>query len=79
VYTPLQDRWFAPAVVASGMVSAVVDSVLFLHLAGLPADSRAVGGLVVGKAWVVLVAGPVTWWLRRTGPFAESEPRVVPA
>ena len=35
VYTPLQRRWFVPAVIASGCVALVVDSVVFLHLAGL--------------------------------------------
>lgn len=73
VYTPLQRRWFAPAVVASGMVAAVVDSVLFLHLAHLPADHRAVAGLVAGKVWVVLAAWPVTWLLRNCGPFAVPQ------
>lgn len=70
VYTPLQRRFFVPAVVASGIVAAVVDSVLFLHLAHLPAGWSAVGGLILGKTWVVLAAGPVTWLLRNRGPVA---------
>lgn len=65
VYTPLQRRWFVPAVVTSGCIAAVVDSVLFLHLAGLPAGTAAMAGLVLGKVWVQLAAGPVTWGLRR--------------
>jgi hypothetical protein len=72
VYTPLQRRWFVPAVVASGCVAAVVDSVLFLHLAGLPAGAAAVAGLVLGKVWVQLAAGPAAWALRRTGPAAVT-------
>src|SRR5215468_6438282 len=68
VYTPLQRRWFAPAVVASGCVAAVVDSVLFLHLAGIPAGASAVAGLVLGKVWVQLAAGPVAWKLRNAAP-----------
>jgi uncharacterized PurR-regulated membrane protein YhhQ (DUF165 family) len=71
VYTPLQRRWFVPAVVASGCVAAVVDSMLFLHLAGLPAGAAAVAGLVLGKVWVQLAAGGVCWRLRRTGPVAR--------
>jgi hypothetical protein len=67
VYTPLQRRWFVPAVVASGCVAAVVDSVLFLHLAGIPAGAAAVAGLVLGKVWVQLAAGPIAWRLRRCG------------
>lgn len=70
VYTPLQRRWFVPAVVASGCVAAVVDSVLFLHLAGLPAGLAAVAGLVLGKVWVQLAAGPATWGLRKAQPVA---------
>lgn len=72
VYTPLQRRWFVPAVVASGCIAAVVDSVLFLHLAGLPAGASAVAGLVLGKVWVQLAAGPAAWGLRRAGPVAVT-------
>jgi hypothetical protein len=72
VYTPLQKRWFVPAVVASGCVAAVVDSVLFLHLAGLPSGAAAVAGLVLGKVWVQFAAGPATWGLRRTKPLAVT-------
>lgn len=74
VYTPLQRRWFVPAVVASGLVAAVADSVLFLHLAGLPAGAAAVGGLVLGKAWVQLAAGPAAWGLRRVRPVPVPAP-----
>lgn len=75
VYTPLQRRWFVPAVLASGCVAAVIDSVLFLHLAGLPAGAAAVAGLVLGKVWVQLAATPVTWRLRNALP----QPAVNPA
>lgn len=74
VYTPLQRRWFVPAVVLSGCVAAVVDSVVFLHLAGLPAGLAAVAGLVLGKVWVQLAAGPITWGLRRKAPEALAVP-----
>lgn len=66
VYTPLQRRWFTPAVFASGCTAAVVDSVVFLHLAGLPAGLTAVAGLVLGKFWVQLAAAPAAYGLRRT-------------
>jgi queuosine precursor transporter len=69
VYTPLQRRWFVPAVLASGCAAVVLDSVLFLHLAGLY-SVPAVEGLIVGKLWVILAAVPVTWGLRKTGPVA---------
>lgn len=71
VYTPLQKRWFVPAVFASGCVAIVVDSVLFLHLAGLYSAS-ALEGLVLGKFWVILAAVPVTWMLRNRGPLAVT-------
>ncbi len=70
VYTPLQRRWFVPAVFASGCVAIVVDSVLFLHLAGLPSGAAAVAGLILGKFWVQVAAVPVAWSLRRAGPVA---------
>ena len=71
VYTPLQRRWFVPAVVMSGCVAIVVDSVLFLHLAGLYSD-QALKGLILGKFWVILAAAPVTWMLRNRGPLAAA-------
>lgn len=69
VYTPLQKRFFVPAVVISGCIAAVIDSVLFLHLAGIY-SLAAVTGLIVGKLWVQLVAGAVTFKIRKTGPLA---------
>jgi queuosine precursor transporter len=69
VYTPLQRRWFVPAVFISGCAAIVVDSVLFLHLAGIYSPAN-VAGLIVGKFWVILAAVPVTWALRNRGPAA---------
>lgn len=77
VYTPLQKRWFVPAVFASGCVAIVVDSILFLHLAGLY-SLPSLEGLVLGKFWVILAAVPVTWALRNRGPVAVA-PAAVPA
>lgn len=70
IYSPLQRRWFVPAVIASGCVAIVVDSFLFLHLAGLYSTS-SLEGLILGKAWVIAVAAPVTWALRKRGPVAR--------
>ena len=77
VYTPLQRRWFVPAVFASGCVAIVVDSALFLHLAGLY-STPALEGLILGKFWVILAAVPVAWTLRNRGPVAV-QPEVVTA
>ena len=77
VYTPLQKRWFVPAVFASGCAAVVLDSVLFLHLAGLY-STASLEGLVLGKFWVILAAAPVAWMLRNYGPVAVA-PEATPA
>lgn len=63
VYTPLQRRRFVTAVVASGFVGLVVDSVIFLHLAFGSLDFLA--GQVIGKAWMIVIALPLMQLLRR--------------
>jgi queuosine precursor transporter len=68
VYSPLQRRYFTAAVVCSGLVAIVVDSILFLHLAGIPASFNVTAGLILGKLWVILIAGPITYVLRRKVP-----------
>lgn len=56
VYTPLRDKGWARAVLASNTVGAVVDTLLFLWLAGFPVTTSAVGGQLVGKlAWATLL------------------------
>jgi queuosine precursor transporter len=67
VYTPLQRRWFVPAVLVSGVAALLLDSWLFLHWAGIY-STASMEGLTVGKLWVVLAAVPLTWALRRAGP-----------
>lgn len=63
VYTPLARRRLIAAVVASGMVGLVVDSVVFLWLAF--GSLEFLTGQVVGKAWMVLFAIPFVMLLRR--------------
>ncbi len=63
VYTPLQRRRFVTAVIASGFVGLVVDSVIFLHLAFGSLDFLA--GQVIGKAWMIVIALPLMQLLRR--------------
>ncbi|PTM41932.1 VUT family protein [Bosea sp. 124] len=63
VYTPLQRRRFVTAVVASSIVGLVVDSIVFLQLAFGSLDF--VGGQIIGKAWMVLLALPLMHLLRR--------------
>ncbi|WP_332700059.1 VUT family protein [Bosea sp. (in: a-proteobacteria)] len=63
VYTPLQRRNFVAAVAASSVIGLVVDSVVFLQLAFGSLDF--LGGQIIGKAWMVLLALPLMHWLRR--------------
>jgi uncharacterized PurR-regulated membrane protein YhhQ (DUF165 family) len=69
VYTPLQHRHFVLAVLLSGLVGSVVDSVLFLSLAGI-ALAAALPGLLLAKVWVQLLATPVAAWMRQRVPEA---------
>ena len=62
VYTPLQERRLITAVVASSSVGLIIDSMVFLYLAFGSLDY--LGGQIVGKAWMVLLAIPVIWWIR---------------
>ncbi|MGC8626086.1 MAG: VUT family protein, partial [Acidimicrobiales bacterium] len=73
VYTPLQSWNFPLAVAGSGLVGDVVDSTLFLTLAGIPL-SVALPGQLVGKAWVMLAGGMLAALLRRAGPFKAPSP-----
>lgn len=51
VYTPLRKRGYVRAAVASNLVGAVLDTVLFLWLAGFGLAPLIVAGQVVGKAY----------------------------
>lgn len=69
IYTPLQRRFFVPAVVASGIVAAVVDSLIFLKWAGIGYGGGELDGLIVAKLMtVVVVGGPLAYLLRRRIP-----------
>lgn len=70
VFTPLQRRHFPLAVLLSGLIGDVVDSTLFLTLAGIPLHA-ALPGQLLGKAWVMLGGGFLAAGLRRAGPFAQ--------
>jgi uncharacterized PurR-regulated membrane protein YhhQ (DUF165 family) len=63
VYTPLQKRNFVAAVAASSLFGLLVDSIVFLWLAFGSLDF--LGGQIVGKAWMVLLALPLMHLLRR--------------
>lgn len=63
VYTPLQERGFLTAVIASSVVGLIVDSIVFLWLAFGSLEFLA--GQVVGKGWMVLLSVPLILYLRR--------------
>lgn len=51
-----EDFGFAPAIAASNVVAAPVDTVLFLHIAGFGVTWQAVAGQLVGKlVWATVV------------------------
>lgn len=66
VYTPLRDRGWARAVLASNVVGAVVDTLVFLWLAGFPLTWTTVGGQMVGKLlWATLLPVVILLVVRR--------------
>jgi uncharacterized PurR-regulated membrane protein YhhQ (DUF165 family) len=54
VYTPLRKRGWVRAVLPATLLGALLDTVVFLHLAGLPVWPQ-VPDQLVGKAWAVAV------------------------
>ena len=63
VYTPLQKKRLVLAVFMSGVVGLVVDSILFLQLAFGSLDFLS--GQIIGKTWMIILALPIIWWIRR--------------
>ena len=75
LYTPLRRRgWHPVAVLASGLVGSVADSVAFLLLAF--GNLQFVEGQVVGKAAITLGAAAIVWLVRpaASGGGAPSLP-----
>jgi queuosine precursor transporter len=62
VYTPLQRRGLVRAVFASATAALVIDSIVFLWIAFGSLDF--LGGQIIGKAWMVLLALPAVGYLR---------------
>ena len=72
VYTPLQKKRLVLAVFMSGVVGLIVDSILFLQLAFGSLDFLS--GQIIGKTWMIVLALPIIWWIRRR----DEKPGVVP-
>jgi uncharacterized PurR-regulated membrane protein YhhQ (DUF165 family) len=74
VYTPLRargdygGRWWTLAVVASGLVGAIADTLLFLWIAGFPIWS-SLAGQMLGKTWPALAFLIVGWAVARALPL----------
>jgi uncharacterized PurR-regulated membrane protein YhhQ (DUF165 family) len=64
VYTPLRERNWLGALVASNVVGLVADSLIFLWLAF--GNLAFFWGQVVGKGWMTLLAIPFAWAARET-------------
>jgi uncharacterized PurR-regulated membrane protein YhhQ (DUF165 family) len=56
VYSPLRARGYVRAAVASNIVGAIVDTFLFLAIAGFPVTSSVVAGQLVAKLTVTAIA-----------------------
>jgi queuosine precursor transporter len=76
VYMPLRRHGWRRAVIASNVVGSVVDTLLFLWLAGFPLTGQSVGGQLLVKAvWctlAVLAVREVWRALPRQRQFPES-------
>lgn len=66
VYTPLRDRSYFLAVGVSNTVGAIIDTLLFLTIAGFPMQQE-IAGQVIGKLMMTLpiVALGLVIWIRR--------------
>ena len=73
VYSPLRRRHWTAAAVASNLVGAVVDSVVFLMLAFGTTDLLA--GQVVGKVWATIAVVPLVALARRSAGAERTCPR----
>lgn len=74
VYTPLQRRGLVRAVVLSGIVGLVVDTVIFLYLAF--GSLEYMWGQVVGKGWMIFLAIPVISLLRKRDERLGMQPAI---
>jgi uncharacterized PurR-regulated membrane protein YhhQ (DUF165 family) len=65
IYTPLRRRGYLRAALASNTIGAVVDTWLFLALAGFAITPVVFAGQLVGKGWVTLLAIALVLAVRR--------------
>lgn len=70
VYTPLRRRGWARAVLPASLLGALLDTLLFLTLAGFPVTARGVAGQLAGKTWAVWLPVAAVALARRRRPGA---------
>lgn len=69
VYTPLARKGFRRAVIASNIVGAIVDTFVFLYLAGFPITASLASGQILVKAvWMTALFLAVREGVRRALP-----------
>jgi hypothetical protein len=67
VFTRLQQKGFIRAVAISNLISAPIDTLVFLGIAGFPITAPLVAGQLVGKLlWATAVPLALYWLGRRT-------------
>ena len=72
IYTPLQRNRLILAVFLSGIVGLIIDSLIFLQLAFGSLDYLS--GQIIGKAWMIILALPIIWWIRQRDEKAGVSP-----
>ena len=72
IYTPLRERQWTAAVIASNTVGAIIDSLLFLTLAFGTVTNWF--GNTVGKLYMIAIALPIVWMTRRAVPRLHVQP-----
>lgn len=61
VFTPLRDRGWSRAVAAAALISAAVDTLVFLRIAGFPVTGDTVTGQMVVKVGISWAVAGVVW------------------
>ncbi len=75
VYTPMRKKLPSTAVIVSGLVGSVVDSMIFLTLAFGSLDYLF--GQVLGKFWMSLLGGAILWMWRHRRVRQEALARAL--
>lgn len=72
IYTPLRERGYVRAAVASNVVGALVDTALFLWIAGFPITGGVFAGQMVGKLTITAAVVALVLVARSTRRTASA-------